>query len=49
LRTPLNWSLTSALGIHNPKNIFDEGAIAVSSAVMLQYILEKLGRKESPR
>lgn len=37
-----NASEESKLGIHNPKNIFDEASIYTSSAVMLQYILDQL-------
>lgn len=36
----------SGLGLHNPENIFDEGSIYLSGAVILQYILNKLGGEE---
>lgn len=36
-----NASEESKLGIHNPKNIFDEDSIYTSGAVMLQYILDQ--------
>lgn len=35
----------SKLGIHNPKNIFDEESIYVGAAAMAAYILEQLGGK----
>ncbi|HWP51039.1 MAG TPA: M20 family metallopeptidase [Clostridia bacterium] len=38
-----NGEACTKLGIHNPENIFDEESIYISSAVMLQYILDKLG------
>lgn len=41
-----NGTPNSRLGIHNPENIFDERAIYLSGAIMLQYILDKLVREE---
>lgn len=41
-----NGKACTKLGIHNPENIFDEESVYTSSAVILRYILDKMGRKE---
>lgn len=38
-----NGQPNSRLGLHNPANLFDEGAVYIGAAVMGQYLLDQLG------